>query len=262
METRIVETAGIDTEGAPLYAIRWPAVFAGLAVGLGINLLLMLIGIAAGFAVFGSGARPEGSSVSIAAAIWNTISMALAALIGGYVAARSSGLRRATDGMLHGVVAWGATLLCLVALTGSVTGNALSGMVNVAANTAGIAATRSSDTSMAELLATLEKGDRDAAVRMLRDRFGLSQEQANTTADRALSMTGRGSTTSSDKVTGAAQAASTASAWLSMVILLSLLAGAGGGLLGARGARQRALPGRHVEHRVHLHSTGPEIGAR
>lgn len=265
METRTVEAAGFESEGIPLYSIRWPAVFAGLAVGLGIHLLLMLVGMATGLAVFGTGERPDGGSISMAAAVWNTISMIIAALIGGYVAARASGLRRSVDGMLHGVVSWGATMLFFVVLTGSLTGNALSGLFGMASSPVAANIASGSASTVGDLLAGLERGDRSAAISILRDRFGLTQEQAGSAADRALAMTGRagsaspGTTAEADEqVTDAARAASVASGWLSVVILLSLLAGAGGGLLGARGARKRALPGGHGEQRlVRTHNIPP-----
>jgi hypothetical protein len=239
-----------EMEGPHLYSIRWSAILAGLAVGLGIQVLLMLIGVAAGFAVFGAGQRPEGESITVAAGIWNTVSMLISAFIGGYVASRASGLRRTSDGMLHGVVSWGATMLFFSLMTGSVTGNALSRALGVATNTAVTAtAARPGDSAVGELLSSLERGDRTSAIGVLENRFGMSSEQARRAADQALTMTGRspaGADTRTGEVSNAAQAASAASAWLSGAILLSLLAGAGGGLLGARGSRRRALPDRHA----------------
>jgi hypothetical protein len=267
METRTVEAVGFETEGPPLYSIRWPAIFAGLAVGLGIHLLLMLIGMATGLAVFGTGGRPDGESISVAAAVWNTISMVIAALIGGYVAARASGLRRSVDGMLHGVVSWGATMIFFVLLTGSLTGNALSGLFGMANSPAVANITSGSASTIGDLLAGLERGDRNAAVSILRDRFGMTEEQASSAADRAMALTGRSAGsgtaagTADDDVSDAARAASVASGWLSLVILLSLLAGASGGVLGARGARKRALPGGHGEQRlVRTHNIPPPRG--
>jgi hypothetical protein len=267
METKYVEAVGFETEGAPLYNIRWSAIFAGLAVGLGIHLLLMLIGMAAGLAVFGTGGRPDGSSLSVAAAVWNTISMVIAALIGGYVAARASGLRRSLDGMLHGVVSWGATMIFFVALTGSLTGNALSGLFGMASSPVAANIASGSASTVGELLGSLERGDRSAAVSILRDRFGMTEEQAGSAADRAMAMTGSspgsglGAGTTDEGMTDAARAASVASGWLALVILLSLVAGAGGGVLGARGARKRALPGGHGEQRlVRTHNIPPPRG--
>ncbi|NMG65922.1 hypothetical protein GPA19_13300 [Azoarcus indigens] len=250
METRTIEATTV--ESSPLInGIHWSAIFAGLAVGLGVHLLLMLAGIAAGFAVYGAGARPDGGSVSVAAAVWNTLSMLISAFVGGYVAARSSGLRRSSDGMLHGVVSWGATMLFFAVITGSLTGNAVTGMFGMAASTSTAAVAQADDSTVGELFASLERGDRASAVNLLRDRLGLSEEQAGRAADQAMAMMGRTSAGAQPgTVNDAAQAASIASTWLSVAILLSLMAGAAGGTVGARSARMRAMPGRYGERRV------------
>src|SRR5690606_2368240 len=89
-------------------AIAWSSIIGGLVVGLATHMLMMLLGVAAGltaveFTTTGLGVQnvPEWS------AAWNGLSMLLAAFVGGYVAARMSGLRRKADGVLHGFVAWG-----------------------------------------------------------------------------------------------------------------------------------------------------------
>lgn len=261
METRTIETTGLEPEHPP--SIRWGAVIAGFAVGVGVHLLLTLIGVAGGFAAVGAGVRPDGSEASIAAALWNTVSMLVAAFIGGWVAARSSSLRRSTDGMLHGIVSWGATVLFFAIVTGTITGNAVTGMFGGARSIASTAATTTNGTAMTEFFASIERGDRSTAINVLRERMGMSDEQATTAVDRALALrrdaqSGVPTETASD----AAKAASIASTWLSAAILLSLIAGAGGGLVGARGARKRALPGRHgerVQTRV-VHHQVPTAG--
>src|SRR4051812_13856075 len=84
-------------------AISWGAIFAGVVVGLSINLLLNLLGIAAGLmSVDVASGRLPGANAPMWAAIWNGISMLIAAFAGGYVAARMSGLKRRSDGILHG----------------------------------------------------------------------------------------------------------------------------------------------------------------
>ena len=68
-------------------------------------------------------------------------------------------------------------------------------------------------------------------------------------SDQAATMFGRGTApgTESPAVTDTAQAATAASVWLSAAILLSLLAAAGGGLMGAHGAQRRSVP--HLQRR-------------
>lgn len=53
------------------------------------------------FGVYGAGGRPDGSSLLIAAGVWNTICMIISALFGGYVAVHSSGLRRHAGGVMR-----------------------------------------------------------------------------------------------------------------------------------------------------------------
>lgn len=118
--------------------LSWGAIIASLAVGLGVNTLLMMIGVAAGLTATQATEAREG--VSIATGIWTGLSMLISAFIGGYVAAKLSGLKRRTDGMLHGLVAWGATLLTFAFLATTATGNMLGSAFSVFGQNPNIAA--------------------------------------------------------------------------------------------------------------------------
>lgn len=264
METRTiertVETSGYEADSAPLYSIRWAAVIAGVAVGLGVHLVLLLAGLAAGLAVFGSGERPDGSSLSLAAAIWNSVSLLIAAAVGGYIAARSCGLRRTADGVLHAVASWGASMVCYVFLVSALTGTTVAGLfgVTTAAARINLGTSASSNATISDLLGAVERGDRASAVRMMRERFGLSSDEAERATDRALAMagSGRGSTgVPGQTVNDAAKTASAASAWISLVILLSLAAGAGGGVFGTHGTRNRTTASYRRNRQVMRHRT-------
>src|SRR4051812_48319352 len=76
-------------------AIRWGAVFAGVAVGVSVQLALTLLGIASGLS---STDVSQGETVGMGPLIWAGLSMLIAAFIGGYVAARMTGLKRKVDG--------------------------------------------------------------------------------------------------------------------------------------------------------------------
>lgn len=105
-------------------AINWGAIFAGIIVGLATQLVLALLGFAAGLSAVDmteGGAALSGNAPLYAGA-WQGISMLIAAFVGGYVAARMSGLHRKTDGMLHGFVTWSATTLLFALLTTSALG--------------------------------------------------------------------------------------------------------------------------------------------
>lgn len=110
----------------PLFpVIRWGAVLAGVAVGISAQLVLTLLGIASGLSL-SSVAAVEGPATG--ALIWAGLSMLIAALIGAYVAGRMSGLKRKTDGVLHGFVTWAVTTLLFVFLATSAGGSLLSGL--------------------------------------------------------------------------------------------------------------------------------------
>ena len=88
------------TDRARLLPMSWPAIFASLAVGISVMLLLTLAGVAVGLTVVEQGADTP-LTITMGAAVWQTTSMLLAALVGGYIAARLSGLRRTADGAHH-----------------------------------------------------------------------------------------------------------------------------------------------------------------
>src|SRR5512144_2018397 len=111
---------------SPVHAVGWAAVLAGMSVGIALHLVFALAGAAVGLALYEPGVRLE--AVPVAAAVWSVVSMLIAAFIGGYVAARASGLRRLADGVLHGTVAWGATTLLFAALATSTMGVMFGGL--------------------------------------------------------------------------------------------------------------------------------------
>jgi hypothetical protein len=228
MQIEVTETP-MRAYRLPSFNLRWSGIFAGLVVGIAVNLVLMLLGAAAGLAVFNVGDSPAG--IPLAVAIWNTLCMVLAAFAGGYVAARSAGMRRASDGVLHGAVAWGATMVLSALLATSATGLALGSLFTTSPREA------------PEAIASLNLNDRQEAARTLEQRLGLTPEQANRAVDQALALSGREEEVSPANREAAEQglrAASVASGWLSGAIVLSLLAAMGGGVLGAHGAQRLA----------------------
>ncbi|HEX5391815.1 MAG TPA: hypothetical protein VFW68_00945 [Rhodocyclaceae bacterium] len=217
----------------PLLNMRWAAVFAGLVVGISANLFLLLVGGAVGLAVFNTTPQSSSQGIAIAAGIWNTFCMIVGAFIGGYVAARASGLRRTPDGVLHGAVAWSVTMLLSALLAGSAAGSTLSGMFATVANRVG------GEPSV--VLRSVDTRDRQAAVNALQNSLGLSPDQAGRIVDQALIESGRAESASEQgraEVRGAARSTSIAIVWLSASILLSLLAAMGGGMLGAHATRR------------------------
>jgi len=178
-------------------------------------------------------------AITIGAAIWQTFSMLVAALVGGYVAARLSGLRRTTDGLLHGAVAWGATTVLYAALATTALGTLTAGMF-------GLLTPAGSDRSAS---ASAPAFDRDQAQRTL-ENIGLTSEQARTVVDQLTS--GTPSTAPAPaarpQVEEMADTVGTATGWLSATVLLSLVLSLLGGAMGARGTRRgnRRIEGRET----------------
>ncbi len=223
-----------------LAPISWPAVFASLAVGISVMLLLTLAGVAVGISVVEPGADSP-RAITIGAATWQTISMLIAALVGGYVAARLSGLRRMADGLLHGAVAWGATTVLYAALATTALGTLTAGMF-------GLLAPSSSERTAAPASAPLAV-DRDQTQRTL-ENIGLTSEQARTVIDQ---LTGAApaatpSAPARPQPEEVADTVGTATGWLSATVLLSLLLSVIGGAMGARGTRRgnRRIEGRET----------------
>ncbi len=112
-----VETNSLFVRRRYFPAINWGAIIAGIVVGMATQIVLALLGVAAGLSVI---ARiGQGADVAMWVALWQGVSMLAAAFVGGYVAARMSGLQRNGDGMLHGLVTWGATTLLAASLASS-----------------------------------------------------------------------------------------------------------------------------------------------
>ena len=232
---------------ARLSPISWPAVFASLAVGISVMLLLTLAGVAIGVSVVEPGADSP-RAITMGAATWQTVSMLVAAVVGGYVAARLSGLRRTADGVLHGAVSWGATTVLYAALATTALGTLTAGMFGLLApGTPERAATAAT---------SIATGDRDQAQRTL-EGIGLTSEQARTVVDQLTGgSTGATATPAPPApLEQASETVGTATGWLSATVLLSLLLSLIGGALGTRAARRG---NRRIEQRESATTTVSE----
>jgi len=136
MATEIVQdytastTPADDARTVILNRISWGAVFAGVAAGLAIQLVLNILGASLMAAILDplGGDNPTVGNLSIGAALWWTVSGVLAGAIGGYVAGRTSGSPDEGTASWHGFTAWAATTLVLAALLASSAGSAFSGV--------------------------------------------------------------------------------------------------------------------------------------
>ena len=208
-----------------LSPVSWPAIFASLAVGISVMLLLTLAGFAVGLSLADTGADTP-RAITMGAAAWQTMSMLLAAVVGGYVAARLSGLRRTGDGILHGAVSWGATTLLYAALATTALGTLTAGMFGLLAPAAYDRPPVSAGIDPAQAQRTLEN-------------MGVSSEQAREIVDK-LSASGAPAAASATRqqVEDVADNVGTATGWLSPTVLLSLVLSMIGGAMGPRGTRR------------------------
>ena len=217
-------------ERSRLSPISWAAIFASLAVGISVMLLLTLAGFAIGLSVVDPGSDSP-RVITISAAAWQTLSMLIAAVVGGYVAARLSGLRRTGDGVLHGAVSWGATTLLYAALATTALGTLTAGMF-------GLLAPAASEKAAPTATSTATIAHPEQAQRAL-ENMGISAEQAGMII-RRLNAPVAGSATPPARphADDVAESVGTATGWLSATVLLSLVLSMIGGAMGPRGTRR------------------------
>jgi len=91
--------------------IRWGAVFAGLVVGISVQIALTLLGLAIGAWSVDLRESQPAQGIPLGTGIWTGISMLISAFAGSYITARLSGSALRSDGMYHGAVVWGVTWL-------------------------------------------------------------------------------------------------------------------------------------------------------
>jgi|GEM_PF-328925 len=251
----------------PLFpAVRWGAVFAGVAVGIAVQLVLTLLGIASGLSSIDIA---QGDTMGMGPLMWAGISMLIAAFIGGYVAARMTGLKRKADGVLHGVVSWSVTTLLFATLATSAGGSILSGVFSnmVPAMARGVAGSvggsGNAEGAMAQMLKNqiggnvnadslktlqqyIQSGQRDQAVQYMSGAMGIDQKRAAAIVDQAMIVTGspqQASPQGQQAADRAVGAASTAAWTVFLAVALSLALGIAGGALGAIGARRTTWAG-------------------
>lgn len=264
----VVQDRSAVTTAPRFAAIRWGAILGGVVVGLSTQLVLALLGVAAGLSAVDVTDRDIGnvSNAPMWAGIWQGVSMLIASFVGGYVAARMSGLRRRSDGMLHGFVSWGATTLLFAVLSATAVGSLFGGVFNTITtattqHTAGGSASISQPALQSLLKGTdnttgqgtvnantlrglqqrIQAGDREGAVRYMVDDMGFSQDRASTIVDQALILSGAGDQASPQGRADAQRTVATAqiASWgLFSAVILSLLVGVGGGYAGSVGAER------------------------
>ena len=114
--------------------ISWGAVFAGVIIVLIVQLLLSLLGVGIGASTIDPtqhGGTPEASSFGIGAGLWWVICSLISVFAGSWVAGRLAGMPDRTDGMLHGLVAWGLSMLLVLYLLTTAVSSLIGGAFGV-----------------------------------------------------------------------------------------------------------------------------------
>ena len=110
--------------------LRWGAVFAGLVVGISVQMALTLLGLAIGaWSIDLQETQP--TRVPISTGIWTGISMLISAFTGSFVTGRLSGAPLRADGMYHGAVLWGLTWMIFAWLTTTALATMVGGLFSV-----------------------------------------------------------------------------------------------------------------------------------
>lgn len=256
MSAQAVPTVAIRQ--GPAAVVRWGAVFAGLAVAVALHLMLTMLGTAFAGSMSGLTGAP-GVADSAVMNLLQVASVLVAAFFGGFVAARSSGLARAGDGALHGLVCWGVLtlLFTLVStdaatmLTGRSSGSAFLDLPDESGEEAGssmespegLEAPTGNRRPGSQMIRFEAGGGRAAAmatVAVAGSRHRLGHVSRMLPSDpghdvwRLPSPSTHGSTAAFDAVAGGRSIG-----WLCIVLPGSLAAAMGGGVLGARGLRRR-----------------------
>lgn len=290
MAAVVMETES-RTERRPYFsAIRWTAILGGLVGGMGSYMLLALLGVATGLTAVDPQAAEPAAGVPMGMGIWTGLITLISAFIGGYIAARMSGLSRTSDGMLHGFINWAATMVLFAFLATSAVSMILGGtfaMLGQGLQGAGSAAGQAvesqqqqqgagglagqferiitgseggsiSGEDMGAVQQRLQAGDRQGAVDYMTSEMGFTQERANQVADLASPLFG------GELGQQAQQAASTtvtaltaASWWLFVALALSLVAALFGGKTGIKAQSNRTVGDHYKERRQHREARRP-----
>ena len=109
--------------------ISWAAIFGGVILAVTVLLVLSLLGSGIGLSQVNvnAGTTPSAGSLGIGAGVWWIVSSCIALAFGGFVAAWLAGIEHRFDGVLHGLIAWGISMLLILYLLSSAIGGILGG---------------------------------------------------------------------------------------------------------------------------------------
>lgn len=192
--------------------VSWGAIFAGSVVAIVTQIMLSLLGLAIGLATVdpATEANPLGG-LATGTGIWLAVCTIISFLVGGYVAARLSGLPRRQDGIWHGIVTWGFVSLVTLYLMTSAVGQ----LFNTATGIVGRGLTLLGDVAPVVEERLPQNPNLPSQGEIQQQAPEVSPQQARQIADRA------------------AASLSSAALWAFIAMVVGLAAAAAGGAMGA-----------------------------
>lgn len=118
------------------FRLSWGAIFAGFVVATALQMVLTTLGAAIGLAAFDPGQGDSATGLGIGAAVWFALTAIISMFIGGMTTGRMAGILTRGDGMIHGVVMWGVSLLLALYLGSVGVGRVLGGVTGFVSQTA------------------------------------------------------------------------------------------------------------------------------
>ena len=100
----------IDLRGRAV-KLHWWAIFGGNVIGWGLLFFLSLLGLTIGLAAIEPYSVRPGSGLDVGSAIWALAAIVLSSIVGAYVVVRIAGERRRREASLHGLAAWGLSMI-------------------------------------------------------------------------------------------------------------------------------------------------------
>lgn len=122
-----------------LHHVSWGAIFLALAIAIGVQVLLGLLGIAIGFRAFNP-ADPSGAGAwGIATSLYVIAVQIISLLLGGYIAAQLSPARTDQSAMLHGASIWALATIVMIWLGTTTAGMVVGGVSSAVSNIGNLA---------------------------------------------------------------------------------------------------------------------------
>lgn len=125
------------TVGAAVDRVRWAAILGGVFTTLATLATLTVLGVAVGLSTFDAN-NPD--TFGIGAGVFGAFMALLAFLAGSFIAARTSAVAGAGNGLLNGAMVWIVTIVLIVNLLGNGIGTLLGITTDVATTAVGAAA--------------------------------------------------------------------------------------------------------------------------